>query len=442
MLGKSKETTQRDLFSPMLIDFIDKNHELVLLAERINWKKLEDELSVFYAKKGRSSMPIRLMVGCLILKRLYNLGDETLAKAWVMNPYMQYFCGEKKFQHKFPTDPSDFVHFRKRMGEKGMMTIFAHSVELHGKQAHSKEAVSDTTVQENNITFPTDAKLYKKIIDRCAKIAMDENIKQRQSYKFVSKQMARDSYNGKHPKRAKKAKKSISKLKTIAGRVVRELERKLPVLQKEQYEQLFNIFKQIIEQERYDKNKIYSIHKPFTDCISKGKAHKKYEFGNKVGILMHPKNLIITAVDAFIGNPHDNKTIEPLITQSEQILNKRYEQIIYDRGGRGKTKIGTTQVLTPKPPLKRDTAYQKRKKREKFRRRAAIEPVIGHLKKSFRLFNYLHGEESPKVNAILAAAGWNFKKLMEKLVQELLLPIFNLLMPNRFKFFEKSLRYF
>jgi len=83
-------------------------------------------------------MTIRLMVGSLILKRLYNLGDETLVKEWEMNPYMQYFCGESTFKHKFPCDPSDFVHFRKRIGEKGIEKIFIHSIEIHGKDARSR----------------------------------------------------------------------------------------------------------------------------------------------------------------------------------------------------------------------------------------------------------------------------------------------------------------
>ncbi len=123
----------------------------------------------------------------MLIKRFYNLGDETLVQAWVMNPYMQYFCGESHFQHKFPCDPNDFVHFRKRIGKEGIEKIFIHSVELHGSKAKSKMALSDTTVQENNVTFPTDAKLARKIIDKVSKIAAKEGIKQGQSYKRISK---------------------------------------------------------------------------------------------------------------------------------------------------------------------------------------------------------------------------------------------------------------
>jgi IS5 family transposase len=163
MLGKTKDQRQRDLFNPMLVDFIDMNHELVLLAGKIDWQYFEKEFAPLYSNIGKKSMPVRLMVGSLILKRLYYLGDETLVKEWEMNPYMQYFCGESTFKHKFPCDPSDFVHFRKRIGEEGIEKIFIHSVKIHGKDAENTKAVSDTTVQENNVTFPTDAKPAKKI---------------------------------------------------------------------------------------------------------------------------------------------------------------------------------------------------------------------------------------------------------------------------------------
>jgi transposase, IS5 family len=421
MIGKSPIQNQKEIFQPMLVEFIDMNHELVLLAHKIDWKYFEKSFSKYYSNTGQPSMPIRFMVGSLLLKRLYNLGDETLAQAWVMNPYMQYFCGESHFQHKFPCDPSDFVHFRKRIGEEGIESIFTHSVELHGPQARSKMVLSDTTVQENNVTFPTDAKLAKKIIEKAHKIAVKENISQRQSYKRVSKNLVRTTYNSNHPKRKKNAIKAQKKLKTIAGRVVRELFQKLPEEVLQNYESELLLYQKVLNQKKADKNKIYSLHKPFTACIAKGKAHKQYEFGNKVGIMVNPKNMIILAVQSYEGNPHDSKTIEPLLNQMKTHLNYQPEEVIYDRGGRGRTNINGVTISTPKPPLKRDSRYQRIKKRKKFRRRAAIEPVIGHLKKDFRMEqNYLIDSNSPKINAMLAATGWNLKKLMKKLKQELL----------------------
>jgi IS5 family transposase len=420
MLGKLPNTCQKNLFLPLLSEFIDMNHELVLLAKTIDWSYFEKEFAPLYSKVGKPSVPLRMMIGCLLLKQLHNLGDETLAKAWIRDPYMQYFCGQAHFQHKFPFDPSDFVHFRKRIGVDGFEKIFRHSVDLHGKDAQEKMMLSDTTVQENFTTYPTDSKQYKKIVDQCNTIAKKAGITQRQTYTRECKQLLRDTYNGKHPKRAKKARKAIARLRTIAGRQVRELERCLPSELLEKYDDLLTIYNKILTQKRTTKNKIYSIHKPFTACIAKGKAHKKYEFGNKIGIVTTAKSLIITGVKAFFGNPNDSKTIDPLLEQMQKNEFSLPSELIYDRGGQGAGKIKGVKVLIPGKPLKKDTAYIKQIKRKKFRRRAAIEPVIGHLKTDFRMQqNYLHGEDGPQINAFMSASGWNLKKLMKKLIEDL-----------------------
>jgi len=320
----------------------------------------------------------------------------------------------------FPCDPSDFVHFRHRIGEKGVEKIFAYSVQLFGKAAKEKVTLSDTTVSENNTTFPTDAKLAKKIIDKCNEIAKKEGINQRQTYVRTSKQLLRDTHNRKHPKRQKRAKKADSKLKTIAGRLLRELERELPEYTLQTYRKQLDLYYRILNQKRTDKNKIYSIYKPFTACIAKGKAHKQYEFGTKVGLTTTFKTLIITAIKSFEGNPHDSRTIAPLLEQMQSNINHTPKEVVYDRGGKGVKQIGDTKISTPDyKPLKRDSVYQKRVKQKKFRRRAAIEPVIGHLKTDFRLNqNYLWGDNSPQINAFLAATGWNLKKMMKKLKEE------------------------
>lgn len=420
MIGKSANQNQVDFFQPLLKDFIDLNHELVLLSDKIDWEYFDKEFSKYYSNTGQPAMPIRLMVGSLLLKRIYNLSDERVCETWEMNPYMQYFCGMAHFAHQFPTDPSDFVHFRNRIGKSGVEVIFAYSVHLFGKQAKEKVSLSDTTVAENNTTFPTDSKLAKKIIDKCNEIAKKEKVTQRQTYVRISKQLVRDTHNRNHPKRRKKAKKSDAKLKTIAGRLLRELERELPTSVLNNYREQLDLYYRVLNQKRTDSDKIYSLYKPFTACIAKGKAHKQYEFGTKVGIITTYKGLIITAVKSFTGNPHDSKTIEPLIDQMQSNLNYVPQEVIYDRGGKGAKQIGSTIISTPDyRPLKRDTEYQKRSKRKKFRRRAAIEPVIGHLKTDFRMNqNYLWGEDSPQINAFLAATGWNLKKMMKQLKEE------------------------
>jgi len=101
--------------------------------------------------------------------------------------------------------------------------------------------------------------------------------------------------------------------------------------------------------------------------------------------MLTPKSLIVIGIEAFEGNPHDSKTIEPLLDQIKGNLKYLPEEVVYDRGGRGQKEINGVSIVTPDKPLKRDSQYQKQKKRNKFRRRAAIEPVIGHLKSNFRM---------------------------------------------------------
>ena len=168
MVGKLPDKNQGELFRPMLTEMINKEHPLALLADTIDWQYFEKEFHSLYSPVGQYSVPIRLIVGCLMLKHLYNLGDETLAKSWIENPYMQYFCGIRCFEHKFPFDPSDFCHFRKRIGEAGFEKIFSYSVKLHGEDSKGKGSswhLSDTTVQENNtnvnyISFQNGSKKY------------------------------------------------------------------------------------------------------------------------------------------------------------------------------------------------------------------------------------------------------------------------------------------
>ncbi|WP_294236692.1 IS5 family transposase [uncultured Chryseobacterium sp.] len=429
MLGKNPKK-QPELFRPMLVDFIDDNNELVLLSNKIDWDYFEKEFSPLYSTTGNPSHPIRFMVGCLLLKHLYNLGDETLASAWIMNPYMQYFCGRVFFEHKFPCDPSNFVHFRKRIGKNGIEKIFSYSVSMHDAKTNiSNFVLSDTTVQENNTTFPTDAKLCKKVIDYCNKIAENQGVKQRQRYTKVSKQLVRNTYNGKHPKRAKTARKSQRQLKTIALRLIRELERKLTSVQKEFYKETLSFYTKVVTQKRTDKDKIYSIHKPFTRCIAKGKAHKQYEFGNKVGLITtaNKGRKIILGIKSFLQTPYDGHTIEPLLEQMENSGQRLPKELVYDRGGRGKSEIKGVKISIPSTPRKSDTAYQKQSKRKKFRTRAAIEPIIGHLKTNFRLAqNYFLGESGPQINALLAATAWNMKKMMEILKEKIIFYFSNL----------------
>jgi IS5 family transposase len=428
MIGKSPNQNQRNLFRPILKEFINPEHPLVVLSGKIPWKQLEKDFSDLYSNTGQPAKPIRLMVGILLLKRMYNLGDETIMDRWIQDPYFQYFCGESEFQWDYPCDPSDLVHFRNRIGTEGVEKLFQLSVEIQkDKFTRKRDLVVDTTAQEKNVTYPTDAKLYRKIVEKCNKIAKKEGIQLRQSYTRVIKQLLIDQRFAHHPKKRKKATKSKKKMKTIAGRITRDIERKLPQTILPKYQDEIDLFKRVIVQVKSDKNKVYSLHEPFVACLAKGKAHKKFEFGSKVSFAMLPGSNLIVGVKNFNGNPHDSTTLEDTLNHVKKITGKIFSNAIVDRGYRGKKAIGETKIILPNSP-KGKTPYQKRKMRKKCRSRAAIEPVIGHIKTDCRMArNYLKGTVGDEMNAILAATGFNLRLLLKEIERNIILAIFKII---------------
>lgn len=390
MVGKQDKALQLNIFDTPLKRFINLKHELCILSEQIDWGSIEKEFSVYYSETGRPSVPIRRMVGLLLLKHIYNLSDEAMVDRWIENPYWQYFSREKVFQTQKPFAPTEFIHFRNRIGKEGAEKLLKVSVQLFGKEAQEKEVLIDSTVQGKNITYPTDAKLHKRIIERVNKIAKQEDIPLRQTYTRTLKQLMIDQRFHNHPKRKKKAKAALRKIKTIAGRQIRDIERKFTPAQQQEYKELLIILNKILLQEKAGKNKIYSIHEPEVSCIAKGKEAKKFEFGNKSGIVLTKTSKIVVGAIAFEGNPYDGHTLEVHLNQTEYLTESKPKTGIVDRGYRGKKKINGTAIIFPSVPKKETTQYQKQKARKRFRARAGIEPVISHIKHDHRMLrNYL-----------------------------------------------------
>lgn len=419
MLKKLQSNHQFSFFTSFE-EQLDRSHPLYLLANKIDWQLLESQLSPLYSHRGRPAKPIRLMCGLLILKHVRNLSDESVVEQYGENAYYQYFCGGLQFESKFPCASSELVHFRHRIGEKGIELILSLSIAINDEDKPSSDdgvAFIDSTVQEKNITFPTDGKLHMKIIQHCWKIAKDNSIKIRQSYTRTVKRLSRTCRFANHPKNKKKARAATRKIKTIAGRLVRELQRTLQAEHSKQQD--LTIFERVLAQTRKSTQKIYSLHEPEIQCISKGKAHKKYEFGNKVSIIWSNKGVIIGAQS--FRNEYDGHTIEASLEQSKRLLGYCIKLLVGDRGYRGTSQVGETQILIPKPSLKRDSRYQKEKKKRLMRKRAGIEPCIGHLKSDFRLSrNMYKGVFGDTINVMLAAAAYNFKRAM----RALFVPIF------------------
>jgi IS5 family transposase len=305
MKGKSPSSQQTNFLLPGLREQLNPKIGLYRLAETINWDYFESEFSSLYSEKGRPAKPIRLMTGLLILKSLDNLSDEELVQRWVQNPYYQFFCGESEFKWSLPVDSSDLTYFRKRLGKDEVKKIFAQSVAIHGEAALEEEVLIDSTVQEKNITYPVDSKQHVKIINTCAKIAKKSGVKQRRSYLRNLGKLRYALRGGTTKEASKRRRKAARTLKTIAGRVVRELERKLSKEDLVKYQDKLDVFKKFLSQERHSKNKIYSLHKPEVVCHSKGKAHKKYEFGAKASIFTTATSGIVVGVESFSEAIHD-----------------------------------------------------------------------------------------------------------------------------------------
>ena len=403
------------LFSS-LDDLLNQQHLLHILSHKINWSVFEEAFTALYcADNGRPAKPIRLMCGLLILKHLRNLSDESVVEQWSENAYFQYFCGMPEFLPSFPCNSSELVHFRKRIGEKGIELILSESIRVNDDKSddeHHGTAFIDSTVQEKNVTYPTDAKLHKKIVGKVLKLVKELNLPVRQSYTFVLKRIYRDQRFRNHPKNRKKALKADKRLRTITGRLVRELKRNLG--ENRAYDDLLSIFEKILLQRRNSSHKIYSIHEPDVQCISKGKEHKKYEFGNKVSIIRSATGVILGACS--FRNEYDGHTIEKSLEQVHRLTGKRIRRLAGDRGYRGRKEIDGTQILIPDTPKAKDTYYQRRKKHKLFCKRAGIEPTIGHLKTDYRLGrNFYKGVLGDAINLMLAAAAYNFKRAMRVL---------------------------
>jgi len=407
--------TQNTLFGEDLLLQLDPRDPLLQLAAVIPWSEFDEAFAPHYsASQGRPSIPIRRLVGLLMLKQLENLSDEQVVVQTKRNPYYQAFCGAQQFERALPCDATELVHFRKRIGAAGVKKIFQMSVRLHGKAAEEAEVHIDTTVQEKNITYPTDSKLAIKIINRLNKLAKAEGIQQRRTYAKEVKGLRLACRHFRHVKKRSKAKKALKRLRTIAGTLLRELRRTLPEAVLTREAERFALYERVLLQKKTDKDKIYSLHEPQVYCVAKGKDHKQYEYGAKASVVSTAQRGIILAAVHHEENVYDGHTLPGVLNQAQRVREKPIARAVCDRGYRGVSQVGDTAIILPKPPLKRDTRYQRDKKRQRCRRRAAIEPLIGHLKSDFRLArNYLKGSVGDDINLLMAATAWNLKKWLK-----------------------------
>lgn len=409
---------QCNFFKQQLSDLLNPADPLILLGKLIDWNDLEKELSVFFVEKeGAPAKPVRLITGLFMLQHMSNFSDESVVQQWVQNPYWQHFCGYEYLQWKFPINPSSLSRWRKRIGEQGMVKILAQTLKtalnIGVIQAKSlKKVIVDTTVMPKNITYPTDSKLYYRSIKTLVRMAKKNNIELRQTYTFIAKKTLRKSFQYSHARQMKRAVKERKRLKTYLGRVKRDIERK--ILGHEMMTAIFDptlkVVNEILTQNKNSKNKVYSLHEPAVKCISKGKVHKKYEFGCKASIVLTHKEGFVLGSEALEGNPFDGHTLKQVIENAEKISSKPIERIFVDKGYRGHGIKDKDVFISGQ--RKGVTSWIKKE----LKRRSAIEPHIGHMKNDGKLGkNYLKGVLGDKLNAILCGIGHNLRLIIRKI---------------------------
>jgi IS5 family transposase len=413
MRAKKQMQSQEELFKSRLDQILDPKYPLFRLADAIDWEYFEKEFGGYYSEKmGCPGKPIRLLVGLHYLKHAYDESDESCVDRFLENPYWQYFCGYEYFQHEYPLDPTTLVKWRQRIGEEGMEQVFYQTLATAQKlkllkASHLHKVNVDTTVQEKAIAFPTDARLYDKMRCKLVKAAKEHDIDLRQSYRRLGETALLMQGRYAHAKQMKRARKETKKLKNYLGRITRELRRKTGAAVTPALDKLLCMSERLLTQEKHDKNKLYSCHAPEVECIAKGKAHKRYEFGCKVSVATTSRDNWIVGIQAHHGNPYDGHTLSGVLSQVKRMTGRHVKEAYCDRGYRGHSVTETSvHIAGTKRRMSRSL-------RKWLRRRCAIEPVIGHLKSDGRLDrNYLKGTTGDKINALLCGSGANIRKLI------------------------------
>jgi len=412
------ESPTDDLFRHRLENLIDTRHELVKLSELIDWERFDTRWGETFCEDGRPAIATRLIAGLHYLKHTYRLSDEQVVQRWAENPYWQYFCGEIYFQHELPLNPSSLTRWRQRLGDQGMelllgATIDAAITSKAVKRRDVKRVTVDTTVQEKAIAFPTDSRLYNRARERLVRLAKTHGVPLRQSYVRVGPRLLFKNNRYGHARQLRRQRRTTAKLKTVLGRVYRDLERRLaeqPESVQAAFAEPLALTKRLLDQQRHDKKKLYALHAPEVECIAKGKAHKRYEFGVKVSIATTNRSNLVVGAMSLPGNPYDGHTLGSALKQVERLTRQRPERCYVDLGYRGHD---VTDVEVFKARQKRGVTGSIRRE---LKRRNAIEPIIGHMKNDGLMDrNYLKGSQGDAINVILCGAGQNLRLILRHL---------------------------
>ena len=414
---KPSQPQSGELFRPRLDEQLNMKHPLVRLATLIDWAEIERTFAVsFTCGRGRPALPVRLVAGLLYLQHTFDASDEAVVNTWVENPYWQFFCGETYLQTELPIDPSSLTRWRKRIGE-GVETLLAASIDAARRagvirKASAQQVIVDTTVMPKAIAHPTDSCLLDKSRQHLVKAAQEHGLQLRQNYNRVAPRLAAQIGRYVHAKQFKRMKKAVRTLRTRVGRVHREMQRQLhllPEVAKAKVQDLLQRTGRILTQRTKDKNKLYALHAPEVECISKGKARTPYEFGVKVSIATTLKEGLVVGMRSMPGNPYDGHTLAETLEQVGILTgtDKLPATAVVDKGYRGVEVEGVRILMSGQ---KRGIT---RTLKAMIKRRSAIEPAIGHMKMDGRLGrNPLKGALGDALHAVMCGAGHNLRLIL------------------------------
>ena len=399
-----------DFFRSRLDAMIDLRHPLAVLATRMPWAQIEASLTPLFANRdragvvteaidlfgaapklagagvstaGRPRLPIRLMVGLLYLKHAYNLSDEAVCERWAQDVYFQHFCGEDYFQPRLPCDPTNLGRFRQALGEAGveelLATTIAVAVDMKAVAPNEfTRVIVDTTVQEKAIAFPTDSRLLEVARAKLVQLAQRAGLALKQTYEREGKRLRRRAGGYAHAKQYKRLRRVLKRQRTILGRLLRDIERKLTGAAEAHQATLKTWLERawrICLQRPKDKGKLYALHAPEVECISKGKARQPYEFGVKASLAITEKSGLIVGARTFPGNPYDGHTLAGQLEQTRILLENvpgdpKPVTVLTDLGYRGVDAEVVPTRLIHRGKYKTLSARQ----RKWLKRRQAVEP--------------------------------------------------------------------
>lgn len=410
-----------ELFRPRLDEQINMRHPLVRLAGLMDWEQIERHFAChFTSGRGRPALPPRLVAGLLYLQHANDASDEAVVNTWVENPYWQFFCGETYLQTELPIDPSSLTRWRQRIGEEGVEVLLAITIEAAKaagliNKASVQRVIVDTTVMPKAVAHPTDSRLLDKSRQHLVKAAEDNGLRLRQNYNRVAPRLAAQIGRYAHAKQFKRMRRAVRTLRTRVGRVHREVARQLHMLPesaKAKVQDLLQRTGRILTQRTKDKNKLYALHAPEVECISKGKARTPYEFGVKVSIAITLKEGLVVGMRSMPGNPYDGHTLAETLEQVGILTgtDRPPATAIVDKGYKGVKLEGVRILMSGQ---KRGIT---RTLKAMIKRRSAIEPAIGHMKMDGRLGrNPLKGALGDALHAVMCGAGHNLRLILAAL---------------------------